>query len=224
VSNADPFQTFYRLVGEEHTPRAILKKLEKMVPSDSLAGVYLGLDVDISHFGIKDYEIFYNTSWDHEAMHRAMLEGRFREGMVSMTFYSNLGDDFYAPAGRGAMVLHAYSSFDYWSRDPQVYERQKHEMMNALIDVAQKVMPGLREHIVYSEGMTPRTIQSYTMNYKGSPYGMSFTVDQRSRMDIETDIAGLYLAGSWAFPAHSVAMAQVSGYLASQLILKRDGR
>lgn len=222
VSNADPFQTFFKLVGEEKTPRDIKKRLHEMEPSKSLAGVYLGLDVPIAYWGIDDYEIFYNASWDHEAMYEAMIDGRYDEGMLAMTFYSNLPDDFYAPADKGAMVLNTYSDFDYWSDDEHIYEKQKEHMISELIKMAEKVMPGLSEHIVYREGMTPKTIHHYTMNYKGAPYGMAIDVPQRDRFENKTDIAGLYMAGSWAFPAHSVGMAQVSGFMVSEMIVKSD--
>ena len=70
--------------------------------------------------------------------------------------------------------------------------------------------------------MTPRTIKNYTLNQKGTPYGLNFTVEQQNRIEIPTPIEGLYLAGSWTWPSHSVGLAQASGYLASQMILKED--
>ncbi|MBN2343160.1 MAG: NAD(P)/FAD-dependent oxidoreductase [Deltaproteobacteria bacterium] len=222
VSNADPFQTFYKLVGEDKTPRKVIKQLHEIKPSTSLAGVYLGLDVPAAYWGIDDYEIFYNHSWDADEMFDAMVNARYDEGVVSITFYSNLPDDFYAPPDKAAIVLHTYSDYDYWSDDEATYEKQKEHMMSSLIDVAENIMPGLSEHIVYKEGMTPKTIHHYTMNYKGAPYGMDFNVEQRDRFEIQTPIAGLYMAGSWAFPSHAVSMAQVSGFMAAQMIVKED--
>jgi phytoene dehydrogenase-like protein len=209
-------------VGKNKTPRKIIRQLENMKPSTSLAGVYLGLDVPASFWGISDYEIIYNKSWDYDQIYDSMIKGEWEDGMVSMTFYSNLPDDYYAPEGKGALVLHAYSDYDYWSDDEDKYNSQKEHMMDTLIKMAEDIMPGLSKHIIYQEGMTPKTIAHYTLNYKGAPYGMDFTVDQSDRMDIQTPVPGLYMAGSWAFPAHSVAMAQVSGYMAAKSIIKED--
>ena len=222
VSNADPYQTFYKLVGEDKTPRKVARQLHEMKPSTSLAGVYLGLDVPAQYWGIDDYEIFYNSEYNHDEMFDAMVNARYSEGIVSVTFYSNLPDDFYAPKDKAAIVLHTYSDYDYWSDDEVIYEKQKDQMIDSLIKVAENIMPGLREHIVYQEGMTPKTIHHYTLNFKGAPYGMDFNVPQRNRFDIETPIAGLYMAGAWAFPAHGVAMAQASGFMAAKIISKRD--
>jgi phytoene dehydrogenase-like protein len=55
------------------------------------------------------------------------------------------------------------------------------------------------------------------------PYGWNFTVDQSERLSLKTGIGGLYLAGAWSWPSHSVAMTQFSGYLTSRLILKQEG-
>jgi phytoene dehydrogenase-like protein len=85
--------------------------------------------------------------------------------------------------------------------------------------VAETIMPGLRDHIVVRVGMTPRTINNFTLNHRGAPYGFAFTPQQSERIPIPSVIDGLYLVGSWTWPSHGVGMAQVSGYLAARMIL-----
>ena len=224
VSNADPYQTFYKLVGREKTPRSIVRQLESMKPSNSLVAVYLGLDVPMSHFGVTDYEIFLNTSLDADAMYDAAMSGRYEEGFMSITAYSNLGDPYYAPPGKSVVALNTYSDMKLWPPPGPVYEAEKRRMMDALIGMAQKILPGLRDHIEVEVGMTPRTIESFTMNHDGVPYGWNFTPEQHARMEIPTPIDGLYMAGAWTWPSHSVGMAQVSGYMAARMILNESGR
>jgi prolycopene isomerase len=224
VSNADPYQTFYKLVGRENTPRAVARKLEGMRPSNSLVAVYLGLDVPMSHFGMTDYEAFYNTSLDAEAMYDAAMSGRYDQGFLSITAYSNLGDPYYAPPGKSVLTLNSYSDLKLWPEPGPAYEAEKRRMMDALLGMAEKVLPGLRDHIEVEVGMTPRTIRSFTLNHNGVPYGWDFTPEQHARMEIPTPIDGLYMAGAWTWPAHSVGMAQVSGYMAARMILQDTGR
>jgi len=224
VSNADPYQTFYSLVGRDKTPRKMLRKLEEMEPSNSMVGVYLGLNVPIDHFGVREYEVFVNTSLDANAMYDAAMAGRYEEGFESVTLYSNLGDPFYAPPGKSVVTINTYSNKALWPAPGPAYEMQKREMMDALILMAERVLPGLREHIEVEVGMTPRTIESFTLNHDGVPYGWNFTPEQHARMDIPTDIDGLYMAGAWTWPAHSVGMAQVSGYMAARMIINESGR
>jgi phytoene dehydrogenase-like protein len=225
VSSVDPFQLFNKMIPKEQTPRNIRKMLNKMKPSNSFVGVYLGLDVPISHFGLKetDYELVYNTSMDEDLMYKNMMSGNYKEGIVTITLYSNLKDPFYAPTGKSVVVLNAFSDISTWPERGDKYYKQKKEMEDDLIKLAENVMPKLSEHIEVREGMTPRTIQQFTLQHNGIPYGWNFTPEQSSRMPIATDIEGLYMTGSWAWPAHSVAMTQLSGFLAAQLILKREG-
>ncbi|MCP4600879.1 MAG: NAD(P)/FAD-dependent oxidoreductase [Proteobacteria bacterium] len=223
VSNADPFQTFFKLVGEDKTPRKLKKQLRSMKPSNSFIGVYLGLDVEPSLWGITEYEMVFNTSRDIDEMYKNMMEGHYDKGMLSLAFYSNLDDPFYAPKGKSVLVLHSYSDISNWPPRGEEYEREKEKMMDTLIDMAEGLLPGLRDHIVVKEGMTPRTIERYTLNRNGIPYGWSFTPEQSERLPIPTPINGLYMAGGWTWPAHGVSMTQISGYLAARLILRQEG-
>lgn len=222
VSNADPFQTYNRLVGEERTPRETRKTLETMKPSNSLVGVYLGLDVEPSFFGVDDYEIFWFASLDADAMHTAMMEGRWREGALSITVYSNLDPASYAPPGKSVVVLNSYSSLEGWPERGAGYEQAKERMVETLIDMAEKALPGLRDHIEVKEGMTPRTIAQYTGQHGGVPYGWESTPEQNMRMPNATPIPGLFLAGAWTMPFHGVSVAQLSGHKAAMLILDQE--
>lgn len=224
VSNADPFQTFHGLVGRDRTPRPVLRKLERMEPSNSMAGVYLGLDAPLEHFGLRDYEVFVNTSLDPEAMYENAMAGRWEKGFASVTAYSNTGDSFYAPPGKSVVTVTTYSDKAAWPAPGPEYEAEKRRMIDALVGMAERVLPGLRDHVEVAVGMTPRTIESYTMNHDGVPYGWAFTPEQHARMEIPTPIDGLYMAGAWTWPAHSVGMAQVSGYFAARMILNEEGR
>ncbi len=223
VSNADPYQTFFKLVGEDKTPRRLAKKIKEMRPNNSLAGVYLGLDVDHTFFGIDDYEIFYSSSINSDAMFDNMMNGKYEDAFITITVSSVLGDPFYSPKGMTTVSIQAVSNYDNWPERGPAYEKKKSEMTEKLIDLAENVLPGLRDHIVEKVAMTPRTIESFTMNHKGIPYGWDFTVDQSDRLPLETGIGGLYLAGAWAWPSHSIAMTQLSGYLATRLILNKEG-
>jgi all-trans-retinol 13,14-reductase len=222
ISNADPYQTFFKLVGKDKTSRKLKRKIASMKPSNSFVGVYLGLDKEPSHWGIEDYEVFLNTSHNIDDMYQSMMVGDYEKGAFSLTFYSNLGDPFYAPKGKSVMVINAYSDIATWPERGIAYEKQKEQMMETLIDAAEGFMPGLRDHIVFKEGMTPRTIQQFTMLKDGAPYGFNFTPEQSKRLPIPTPIEGLFLAGSWTWPAQGTSVAQLSGYLAARMIIKEN--
>ena len=87
VSNADPFQTFFKLVGEDKTPKKYAKRIRKMKPGNSVVGVYLGLDVEPSFWNCTDHEIFYNTSLDADENYRNMMEGNYSRAACAITYY-----------------------------------------------------------------------------------------------------------------------------------------
>lgn len=224
VSNADPFQTFYKLVGEEKTPESIKKKLNSLDTANSLVGVYLGLDVEPSYWDIKVHELFYNGTLDADEAFENMMNEEYQHGALAMTFYTNLGDDWYAPPGKSVLVMHSYADHANWPREREAYEQHKKEVTDSILSFAEELLPDLREHVVVLETVTPLSLEAFTMQHKGIPYGWDFTVDQALEFpENKTPIGGLYLAGSWTAPSHGVSAAQLSGYQAAHLILDGEG-
>ncbi len=222
VSNADPYQTFHKLVGAEHLPSSLLRKLERMTPSNGLVGVYMGLDVDSSHWGITDHEIFYNTSLDTNRVYESMMDGSYDEAAITLTLYSNLGDDFYAPPGKSVVVIHSYADIENWPEDRAAYQAEKERVAQRLISIASRMMPGLEQHIEVMEVATPRTLESYTLAAAGTPYGFDATPEQGLCLPNHTPVDGLYLANAWTSPGQGVSSAQMSGGEAARQVLERE--
>ncbi len=223
VSNADPFQTYFKLVGEKDTPPKTAKKIREMKTGASIVGVYMGLDVELSFWNCTDHEIFFTTTIDAEKSYQNMLAGNYDEAGCAITLYSNLGDPWYAPPGKSVVVLHAFSDIKNWPKERQAYLKEKERAADQLIGLAENVLPGLRDHILVKEIITPVTLEAFTLQKDGIPYGWDFTPDQGQRLTNDTPIDGLYLAGSWTNPGHGVSTAQISGYQAARLILDREG-
>ncbi len=198
-----------------------------MKPANSLVGLYLGLDVPPDHWGIEEHELFYNTSTDADAMYEAMMEGRYEEGAIAVTLYSNLGDPCYAPPGKSVVVVHSYATIDTWPDERDAYLAHRKAIEEQLLALLEKVMPGVSDHVEVSEMITPRSLEAFTSSHGGIPYGWDFIVDQGvDRLPNETPVGGLFLAGAWAGPSHGVSAAQLSGRQAAQLILdtEEEGR
>ncbi len=222
VSNADPFQTFDKLVGQEHLPPGFVKRFQGMEPSNGLVGVYMGLDVEPSHWGVDDHEIFYNTTLHEERAFEAMMDGSFDEASVTITFYTNLGDDWYAPPGKSVVVLHSYTDISTWPEDRDAYQAEKERVAKRMVTLAERLLPGLSNHVEVQEVATPRTLKSFTLAARGTPYGFDATPEQAMFLPNHTPVDGLYLAGAWTSPGHGVSTAQFSGREAALQILGRE--
>ena len=223
VSNADPFQTFFKLINNKDVPSSYSKRIKSMKPSNSVMGVYLGLDVEPSFWNVKDHEIFYNYSINADENYTHMMAGDYDKVSCAITFYTNLNDPFYAPKGKSILVMHTYSKAEIWPQERDAYQKLKETAGNQLISIAEKLFPGLSKHIIVKEVITPLTLETFTLQKDGIVYGWDFIPEQGLRLENQTPIQGLFLAGSWTNPGHGVSTAQLSGYQAARLILDQEG-
>jgi len=225
VSNANPYATFFDMIGEEHFPARFVRTFKAYKPANSLLGVYLGLDVTPEELGFTDYEAFYNSSLDAVENYENMMAGRYDRAACTVTCYNNLGDPWYHKEGKAVVVLHSYADIDLWPTERDAYQAYKKEAARQLIGLAENVIPGLSGHIVVQEEITPRSLEAFTLNFRGSPYGLYMSPDQSQiLMDHRTPIDNLYVANNATGIRHGISTAQTNGYRAAQVILDREGR
>ncbi|MBN1572584.1 MAG: NAD(P)/FAD-dependent oxidoreductase [Deltaproteobacteria bacterium] len=225
LANTDPYQLVFKLAGEENFPKKYVERIKSLKPANSLFVTYLGLNIDLKKLGYTDTEIFYNTSTDTTLVYKNMMEGNFAEGMASITIYSNYGDPIYAPKGKSVVALLEYSDYDIWPKDRKEYQKMKEEKAWELINLAANVIPELKDkkNIEVMEIMTPVTIEEFTKNYHGIPYGFYLDTEQWEKIPNNTPIDNLFIAGSWTKAWHGVGPAQINGYMGSRLILDMEG-
>jgi all-trans-retinol 13,14-reductase len=225
ICNSDPYQMVFKLVGEDKFPASYVKKLKELKPANSLFVTYLGLNIDLKKLGYTDTEIFYNTSKDSVAVYDNMMKNNFKDGMVSITIYSNYGDPIYAPPGKSVVALLEFSDYDSWPKDRDEYQKMKDEKAQEIIDLAANVIPELADpkNVEVMEVMTPVTLQEFTMNYHGIPYGFYINLDQWKKIPIKTPIENLFISSSWTQSWHGVGSAQINGWMAARLIMDREG-
>ncbi|MBN2041361.1 MAG: NAD(P)/FAD-dependent oxidoreductase [Spirochaetes bacterium] len=225
VSNTDPYQLVYKLVGEEKFPSGYVKSLEDKKPANSLFGVYMGLNIDLKKRGYDDTEIFYNTSMDTRETYENMMKGDFSNGVVVVSIYSNYGDPIYAPMGKSYVTVITYSDISMWPDYSDEYYDMKDKKVDELITLAAKVIPELADprYVELKEGFTPRTIRNYTMNKDGVVYGFYASPDQMDKVPNHTPVDNLFIASNWSQGWHGVSAGQINGWRAARLILDREG-
>ncbi len=213
VSNADARQTIEELVGEQHFPTRYTRRLQGMTPSISGFVVYAATSLDLGAAGLA-HETFSYPGTDHEAHAASGLAGA--PGWLSMTV-PTLADPTLAPAGEHLLVLTtlvAYRTGTSWA------ERKQH-LVEALLQQVERRLPGLTRALRFAEGATPRTLERYTRNQAGAMYGFEMTPAQvgPGRLENETPLPGLFLAGHWTRPGGGVVGVVQSGLRTAQLAL-----
>lgn len=230
ISNANAPDTLLKFVGREHLPAEYVQRIESDKPATSNLIVYLGLDCDLREKGWEHHELFEHPSYNVEQYFNAAMQGDFANAGIGYTYY-NAADPECSPSG--GSVFNVFSLAD-WNTDNQWgtggdltnYSENPHynEIKNAAADVlitrAEKFIPDLRKHIKYMEVGTPITNWRYSRNMGGSIYGSEQSVENAymNRLQPETPVPNLFLAGAWTF-AGGMSAALLSGRETSKLVL-----
>jgi phytoene dehydrogenase-like protein len=92
----------------------------------------------------------------------------------------------------GVVRVTCQANGEHWAALKEAtYAEAKRSCLDRLIDRAERLIPGLRQRIVYTDLFTPRTIHRYTGHLGGAVYGAP-----RKRYDGRTRLANLFLCGT----------------------------
>lgn len=125
-----------------------------------------------------------------------------------------------------AFTFVGYDAFKKWESSklgerPDDYTRVKAELLERMIETASRIVPGLRERVVFADLGTPLTNVHYCAATRGNLYGI-----EKSRWQVgpwafpvRSEIDGLVLCGSSTL-SHGVMGAALSGMVAAREITK----
>jgi prolycopene isomerase len=222
VSNADPFATFERMVGDQAAVEEYKARWTKYSVSLSCFQVFLGLKEDlVGKLGVKDSEVFVEPSYDPDASYAIAQSADVERGGVGIMLYDNVCRGC-SPAGKNTinlMVLQGYGPWerfekDYLAGNKAAYRKEKERMADVLVRKAEKaLLPGLAKAVAVREVGTPLTNVRYTGHHRGAIYGWDQTVNNSgsTRVGHATPIKDLYLAGAWSRPGHGYGAVIPSG-------------
>lgn len=242
VSNADLKRTVTELVGAEHFPPEVVEATEGYAMALPLFVVYLILDRDLAAEGVPNANVFVVPTDDVEGDYAALEAGRMpAEPMAYITFTSlkdptnerlcrpgqtNLQIMTLVPADLGYWGLTEGPAHGERYRRNPAYLARKAEITEQLLDIAERVVPGLRDHIVHLEEASPVTHERFTRSTGGTSYGIACSPDQFAlhRPGYRTAVEGLYLVGASTVSAHGIAAVMGGGVAVASTILGADAR
>ncbi len=239
VSNADLKRTFIDMVGAEHASPETLKKVADYRMALPLFCVYLGLDIDLRD-KMPNTNYWYYDTFDIEGMYREAGEGNVPSSLMMFITAGSVKDpetEMIAPKGCTSIEVMTIVPPDYrlWAveQGPAAGERYhgnkdyrsfKDKLTDMLIEGAERIIPGLREHIVWKEAASPITQEKYTLSTGGTSYGIEIAVDQfgPNRPSSTTEIPGLFLAGASTMQGHGIGGVMAGGIACASAVLGRD--
>ncbi len=239
VSNADLKRTFLEMVGEEHLSSTTAARVQRYRMALPLFCVYLGLDIDLRD-RIPNTNYLYFTTFDFEGIHEDCYAGRVPSDLPLFITVASVKDphtEAIAPKGYSSLEIMTLVPADasLWGiekgpaagekyhRNP-VYQSLKQRLTDVLVEGAERVIPGIKEHIVWKEAATPISQEHFTSSTGGTSYGIELAVDQfgPSRPSPKTEIEGLFLAGASTMFAHGIAGVMRGGVGCASAVLDRD--
>lgn len=239
VSNADIKRTYLEMVGAEHLSPGTVSRVNQWRMALPIFCVYLGLDIDLND-RIPNTNYFLFTGFDMEGMYRDCEEGRMPSELWTYMTAASVKDPHtgaIAPAGHSAVEIMTLVPADYrlWAieegpaagekyhRKPE-YRSFKEQLTQAMIDAAERVIPDIREHIVWKEAATPITQERFTFSTGGTSYGIALSPGQfgPARPEPTTEIEGLYLTGASTVFGHGIAGVMRGGVGTAAAVLDRD--
>ncbi|MCU1347874.1 MAG: hypothetical protein JWO56_904, partial [Acidobacteria bacterium] len=221
VSNADAFQTFFGMIGRENLAPEFSSSLEDRPLSVSAFEVFLGVKMDLKAMGVI-HETFFAPGHDAEEVYDNHARGDVFGCGISIP---SIDDPSVAPAGHHALCVTMFAPYQH------TWVEEKGRVTDELIGEAEKVIPGLRQNIVYQDSGTPLTMSRYTSNRMGAIYGWDASPKSlATRLAMETPVPGLFLAGHWTRPGGGLYAVVTSGQIAAKRVMRElesgaaDGR
>jgi prolycopene isomerase len=189
--------------------------------------LYLATNLDLRGMGLP-YFTYLRFLSDLEEEDRILRRGEIPQNPTMMVSIPTLLDPSLAPTGQHllkVLVIVAYHYQERWGGgDPVKYRHIKEEFSQKILQhVEGKLIPGLRNHLLFYEAATPLTLERYTGNELGAIYGLASTPQQvgNLRPPHQTLIPGLFQVGHYTRPSHGIVGASLSGFIAARIILKK---
>ncbi|MFJ9691428.1 phytoene desaturase family protein [Kitasatospora sp. NPDC101183] len=200
VSNASSVATYTRLLDRSAVPDTVVRDLSSRRIGVSAFVLHMGLDATPAELGFGTSTHFVNATLDEAEVIDGLRSLRPAPSICASAY--DVHPIGFAPAGASHVSLMTLQYADPWEKvAPAEYARTKYAYAETLIDLLEKVTPGLRDAIEEVDVATPLTV----MRYLGHPGGAIYGFDQDATEswlfrddDSTTPVPGLHLAGAWA--------------------------
>jgi prolycopene isomerase len=225
LSNVNPNRLAKMLSSEFQNVFA--KKTSHFEYSLSCFILYLATDLDVREMDLP-YFTYIRFLHDLEEESQILRRGEVPKNPTLIVSIPTLLDDSLAPPGQHilkVLVTVPYHYEERWGGDQsEKYDQMKEGFSQKILHLLEsKLIPGLRDHLLFYEAATPLTLERYTGNEMGAMYGLASTPRQfgNSRPSHQTPIPGLFQVGHYTRPSHGIVGTSLSGLFAARSILQK---
>lgn len=233
ISNADPEVTLGTLVGREHLSKGLRRKLDKARYSTSALSLFFAVNMDLQAAGLDSGNVWYYDHPDVDQIYKHGMDDYNLHHPIEGQFLTvtTLKDPSKMHSGHHTCETFAFVGYDAFKRweeghasegtvRPGDYADFKEALTDKMFDGLERIVPGIRDHVVFAELGTPLTNRYYVEATQGNLYGTDKRMGQLGPLSypIRSEIDGLYMVGASTI-SHGVVGATMSGLEAAKSIL-----
>jgi phytoene desaturase len=216
VSNADVHHTYAKLYRGHPSAARTQQKLEKADWSMSLFVLYFGTDRtwDVAH-----HSVLFGPRY--EPLLREIFDGPRLPADFSLYLHApTVTDPSLAPPGCGSFYV--LSPVPHLGNAPVDWDSVAPGYADQILTACERVLPGLRRHVVTGRWFTPRDFQRELGAYQGSAFSVAPKLLQSAWFrphNRDDRIPGLYLVGAGTHPGAGLPGVINSGKATAGVIL-----
>jgi phytoene dehydrogenase-like protein len=229
ISACDYKKTLLKLLDHKSlVPQALRDNIGRAAVSEGFFTVYLGLAMSNEELGshMKVPHVFTFDGKPGYDIYNSRDDGFFSRAFVS--FYSpSMVNPQHAPQGNSSLMLQTFVPYRWMNNwgggDREAYGQLKEKALEAMLDNASRLVPGLRESIAYRDAATPLTYERFTHNTDGASSAWSWNPKKKfykntMSVNIETPVKNLYIGSCWAMQIGGVPGALAAAYQCARKI------
>ncbi len=189
----------------------------------SAVNIYFGFDTTLDKLGHKNYLTVVN----HKSVYglKDIYENNNSKHSQKNFIFVDYGqtDTGMAPFGKSTGVISIVDYMHNWENlSNEDYYTKKKEIEGIFIDKLEMLIPGVKDHIEYISVATPKTMERYTRNPKGSIIGFTRNPLQVRKYPLISPIKNLYFASAWSVPGGGfTSIIDASWRVACSILKKR---
>jgi phytoene dehydrogenase-like protein len=223
ISAGDYKKTFLELLDDKSLiPQTLQDNIGRAAISEGFFTVYLGLSISNEELGeyMKVPHVFACDERPGYDIYNSEDVEFFSRTSVSLYSPSMINPEL-APFGKSSLMLQTmvpHRWMNNWGGgNKEEYRQLKEKAMNAMIENASRVIPGLKECIEYKDAATPLTYERFTHNTDGATSAWSWNPKKKFyesglSVKIGTPIKNLYIGSCWAMQIGGVPGALGAAY------------
>jgi all-trans-retinol 13,14-reductase len=197
------------------------REISSLKTGASLLTVYLGFSRNLKELGNEYYSTaVFDSSIKSMADIYKNNTGDFSKRSFIFVDYGQI-DSGLAPAGKSVGAVCSVDYLKDWENlSGSDYKTGKDKVVSLFTDRLEKIIPGIKNIIEYSEAGTSATVKRYTLNPEGAVYGFAQT-PSRKKFDSFKKIDNLHFASAWGQTGGGFSGAIIGGYLCAYNILRK---